>query len=215
MARPYKPFRIEGVQTGGRSAGEGSSSARRVGPEPESEAGPLEQGLARLGQDTASPEFIALRAALSAGAGMHRVADELAAIVNDTARAANSIIGASEEIDNLVLRLRATVGRDSGADIADELAEHSLAIYQACGFQDLTGQRIANVVDVLHEFEHKLTSLRMVWDGLGERRGPAAPANDVVNARFPSPPVGGLENGPRLPADAGHLSQSEIDAIFE
>src|SRR5947207_3446990 len=88
MARPYKPFRIEGVQAGSWPAGEERASVRRPRRDEPKSAGLDEQSLARLAQDTASAEFVALRAALSAGAGMHRAADELAAIVNDTARAA-------------------------------------------------------------------------------------------------------------------------------
>ncbi|MFO1147630.1 MAG: hypothetical protein U1E62_04570 [Alsobacter sp.] len=164
------------------------------------------------GCDFTAAEMLALRQALAAGSGLSRAADELAAIVNDTARAANAIIGSSEEIDNLVLRLRATAGRDPGSDVADELAEHSLLIFQACGFQDLTGQRIANVVDVLHEFDRKLKALRDLWNGIAEKRPPSSPANDLFVAPAPA---GSLENGPRLPADAGHLTQAEIDAIFE
>lgn len=205
MARGLKPFRIE------RRPGPGPGHAPPAA-DPASAATPAQApDLQRL--DVSPTDLVALRSALSAGAGLSRAADELAAIVNDTARAANIIIGASEEIDNLALRLRATAGRDTSSDLADELAENSLVIFQACGFQDLTGQRIANVVDVLHEFERKLAVLRKVWDGAGERRAPGVPANDRAQPASQLPQ--GLENGPRLPADAGHLSQSEIDAIFE
>lgn len=206
MARGLKPFRIE------RRPGPGpANTAPHADPTAFAPASPVAPDMQRL--DVSPSDLVALRSALSAGAGLSRAADELAAIVNDTARAANVIIGASEEIDNLVLRLRATAGRDTSSDLADELAEASLVIFQACGFQDLTGQRIANVVDVLHEFERKLAVLRSVWDGAGERRGPGVPAND--RSERPVQPAQGLENGPRLPADAGHLSQSEIDAIFD
>lgn len=200
MARTLKPFRIE------RQPVVPAAEPRRAPDAPGAVPGvPLPH------LDFTQADLIALRSALSAGAGLSRAADELAAIVNDTARAANVIIGASEEIDNLVLRLRASGGRDTGGDVADELAENAMAIFQACGFQDLTGQRIANIVDVLHEFERKLTALRDLWDGVVEKRASAAPLHERIAAIEPV----GLENGPRLPADAGHLTQSEIDAIFE
>jgi chemotaxis protein CheZ len=203
MAPALKTFRIE-------------RQAAAVGAPPGAAAPAASTGVPAVagaqGPDFTAAEMLALRQALAAGSGLSRAADELAAIVNDTARAANAIIGSSEEIDNLVLRLRATAGRDPGSDVADELAEHSLLIFQACGFQDLTGQRIANVVDVLHEFDRKLKALRDLWNGIAEKRPPSSPANDL----FAAPAAAGsLENGPRLPADAGHLTQAEIDAIFE
>jgi chemotaxis protein CheZ len=206
MPRGLKPFRIEHYPGPGPALP--SKVAEKAAGEAHGPSGPDAQRL-----DVSPADLVALRSALSAGAGLSRAADELAAIVNDTARAANVIIGASEEIDNLVLRLRATAGRETGSDLADELAENSQMIFQACGFQDLTGQRIANVVDVLHEFERKLSVLRKIWDGVAERRVTGVPAND--RAERPAPLSQGLENGPRLPADAGHLSQSEIDAIFD
>jgi chemotaxis protein CheZ len=204
MDRGLKPFRIERRSP----QGPGGLPPARAAVVPVPRPGP---DLQRLDVDPA--DLAALRSALSAGTGLSRAADELAAIVNDTARAANLIIGASEEIDNLVLRLRATAGREQGTDLADELAENSLLIYQACGFQDLTGQRIANVVDVLHEFERKLTLLRKVWDSAAERRATGMPDND--RPARPQRAPQSLENGPRLPADAGHLTQAEIDAIFD
>jgi chemotaxis protein CheZ len=206
MAAGLKTFRIERQAASAIAQAAGTPVAAL----PPAASPPLMHGAS--GAEFTAAEMLALRQALAAGSGLSRAADELAAIVNDTARAANAIIGSSEEIDNLVLRLRATAGRDPGSDVADELAEHSLTIFQACGFQDLTGQRIANVVDVLHEFDRKLKALRDLWNGIAEKRPPSSPANDL----FVEPAVAAsLENGPRLPADAGHLTQAEIDAIFE
>ena len=64
--------------------------------------------------------------------------DELDAIIEATEVAANEIMSAAEKID--------AIGGELGGDNGDKLADLTVQIYTACGFQDITGQRIAKVV---------------------------------------------------------------------
>ncbi len=177
MAVTTKVFRIE------RIAGQGAASAAPV--------------LSTRSLDT-------VRAALVAGTGLRRAVTELEAVVADTARAANAILAASEEIDGAVERLRVLHGRAAGAEALDDIAERALAIFQACDFQDLTGQRIANVVGLLDDLEGRLGAIRAVMDTQSEQ----------ADARPRRANAGDLENGPRLQSDDGHLTQAEVDRVL-
>ncbi len=147
----------------------------------------------------------AVRAALIAGTGLRRAVVELEAVVSDTARAANAILAASEEIDGATERLRVLHGRGPGADALDDISERALAIFQACDFQDLTGQRIGNVVGLLGDLEARLGTIRAVLDAEGD---------DAAETRPRRANAGDLENGPRLQSDDGHLTQAEVDRVL-
>ncbi len=124
-------------------------------------------------------------------------ADELDAIVAATADATGSILDAAEKLAAL----------DTSAPAAgDQITEQVTRIFEACTFQDITGQRITKVVKTLKQIELKVTELVQAFGdaprAAGPRRGPAAKTGDAA-----------LLNGPQLPADAA--SQSDIDALFE
>ncbi|WP_293856697.1 hypothetical protein [uncultured Alsobacter sp.] len=149
----------------------------------------------------------AVRAALVAGTGLRRAADELQAVVSDTARAAHAILAAVEEIDEAADRLRVAGGGAVTSDALDDIAERSLMIIQACDFQDLTGQRIGNVAGLFTDLEARLAAVRSVLDEVDSTAG------ELVRPRRTNASM--LENGPRLQSDDGHLTQGEIDLIFE
>jgi chemotaxis protein CheZ len=189
MLAPRKPFRIEHFGTAQ------ADPAERTGLNP---AGPART----LGHR----ERTALRAAIASGEALRRAARELGEVVADTAAAANAVLGASEEIDLSVDRLRMLAGRGPILPVADEISEQAASVMQACGFQDLTGQRIANVVAILHDMESRLAALREVFSATGpgiEEEPQAASAREPV-----------LENGPKLPSDGGHLTQEQVDRVL-
>lgn len=146
----------------------------------------------------------AVRAALVAGTGLRRAIVELEAVVSDTARAAHAILAASEEIDGATERLRVLHGRGPGADALDDISDRALAIFQACDFQDLTGQRIGNVVGLLGDLDARLGAIRATLE-TGAEDGASRPRR---------PHAGELENGPRLQSDDGHLTQAEVDRML-
>lgn len=146
----------------------------------------------------------AVRAALVAGTGLRRAIVELEAVVSDTARAAHAILAASEEIDGATERLRVLHGRGPGADALDDISDRALAIFQACDFQDLTGQRIGNVVGLLGDLDARLAAIRATLETQADE-GTMRPR------RVRS---GELENGPRLQSDDGHLTQAQVDRVL-
>ncbi|MHB2167183.1 protein phosphatase CheZ [Alsobacter sp. R-9] len=150
-----------------------------------------------------------VRAALVAGTGLRRAMTELEAVVADAARAAHAILAASEEIDGAAERLRVLVGRGPAADAIDDISERALAIFQACDFQDLTGQRIGNVVGLLADLESRLAAVRAVVDTPADVSDRLA---EEVRPRRAN--AGTLENGPRLQSDDGHLTQAQVDRML-
>jgi len=132
--------------------------------------------------------------------------DELNAIVGATEKATNEIFEAVEQIET-------TSGAISPEDAAS-LAEAATRIYEACSFQDITGQRISKIVKVLQEVELKVSALLQAF---GEETAQAMPAAEAVPAAGPAPepkvkPDKDLMNGPQLPGNA--MSQDDIDALL-
>jgi chemotaxis protein CheZ len=77
--------------------------------------------------------------------------DELDAIVDHTAHATNAILESCEMLDEVA----ATVSGEAAA----KLQEAVTRIYEACSFQDITGQRITKVVGTLKVIEEKVAQI--------------------------------------------------------
>ncbi|PPQ26799.1 protein phosphatase CheZ [Rhodopila globiformis] len=123
--------------------------------------------------------------------------DELDAIVDHTAQATHSILESCETLDEV----SATISGDPAA----KLQTATTRIYEACSFQDITGQRITKVVTTLKTIEAKVAQIISTFgsstEGLErEAHKPATPAEPD------------LLNGPQLPAHA--MDQSDIDKLM-
>jgi chemotaxis protein CheZ len=79
-------------------------------------------------------------------------------------------------------------------------------IFEACNFQDLTGQRVAHVLETLKFVEEHVGRLLAIWQGI-EQFAPVVLGADAGEDRR-------LLNGPKLPDDRGHASQDDIDGMF-
>ncbi|KQO54294.1 MULTISPECIES: chemotaxis protein [unclassified Methylobacterium] len=144
------------------------------------------------------------------GKGMKRVAGELDAVVESTELATSTILGALEEIETNASALRA-MRQAAGGENIDMILERVIVAYEACNFQDLTGQRINKIVGVLKFIEEHLDRMIEAWGGLNsfsEILGvvPQGPSIDDESS---------LLNGPKLDSDPGHVDQGDIDALFD
>jgi chemotaxis protein CheZ len=125
------------------------------------------------------------------------VTDELDAIVAHTAVATESILESCETLDRIAAEL-------SGGTAAT-LQDATTRIYEACGFQDITGQRITKVVTTLKSIDAKVAGIIAAF---GARRVAASSLS-------PAPPVPimpELLHGPQLPANA--MDQTDIDKLL-
>jgi chemotaxis regulatin CheY-phosphate phosphatase CheZ len=132
-------------------------------------------------------------------AQLTRIADELGAVTAGTAQATEKILAAAEEIDQLADNLSATLKGKIEQDLAHDISDQVLRIFEACNFQDLTGQRVGKVMAMLKPIEDNIAGLR------NPAKAPAASGEDAA------PHL----HGPRLDADHGHVAQGDIDAMFD
>lgn len=125
--------------------------------------------------------------------------DELDAIVGHTEAATGAILDAAEKIEKIASTL--------DIDPAMQLAEEVTRIYEACNFQDITGQRIGKVVGALKNIEARLEALAPSLSGIAAARPgtSAGPADADPDAH--------LLHGPQLAANA--KNQEEIDALLK
>jgi len=142
------------------------------------------------------------------GPEMARVTNELDAIVGGTENATEQILTNAEEIDQLAATLAPRLKNDQNAALIADVQERVIKIFEACNFQDLTGQRITKVVSTLKFIETHILRMMEIWGGLDAFKN--------IEAEKMSKPQGdaGLLNGPKIEGDAGHASQDDIDALF-
>jgi chemotaxis protein CheZ len=122
-----------------------------------------------------------------------RAGKELDAIVEATELATNQIMEAAEKI------LSAKV---TDANVVNDAC---MEIFEACSFQDITGQRISKVVSTLEYIETFLERLTGAWGHQDD--SDLAPASDT-----PEDEEAALLNGPALAGEG--VDQSYVDNMF-
>jgi chemotaxis protein CheZ len=93
--------------------------------------------------------------------------------------------------------------------LSEEIQERVVSIFEACNFQDLTGQRINKVMTTMKFIENHITVMMDIWGGVDAIKAHAPP---IVDEREGDAK---LLNGPKLDGDVGHASQNDIDALFD
>ena len=165
------------------------------------------EALARFIQN-ARTEIAAVRPQDIGSTDIPLATDELDAVVGATEEATNTIMDAAEALTNLAGTLPPEAG--------DKINEAVTRIYEACNFQDVTGQRITKVVRTLKHIEERVSAMLSAFGDetkAAPAAGEAAPAPEGAAAAAPKPVSDAdLLNGPQLPDDA--KKQAEIDAIL-
>jgi chemotaxis protein CheZ len=129
-----------------------------------------------------------------------RIANELLAVTDGTEQATQKILAAAEEIDQLANNLSAALKGKIEQGLAQDIQDFVLRIFEACNFQDLIGQRVDKVMTTLKFVEDHITSVL-----------------DEIKTMSAGTSADGAQylHGPRLEHDTGHVSQLDIDAIFD
>lgn len=133
---------------------------------------------------------------------------ELDAIVDATERATNSIMEAAEQIEEF--------GDAVGGEMAEKVVVATTQIYEACSFQDITGQRISKVVGALRDIEAKIDDLLGAFgetDEVAREARRQERERERAEKRQDAVADGELLEGPQLPENA--ISQDDIDSLFE
>src|SRR5579859_3248512 len=128
-------------------------------------------------------------------------------IVKNTETASNTILESMESIDEMVGTLR------SNSDLAvleacDKINDRVNQVFEACSFQDLTGQRITRLVKSLTFIEERVNAIIRVWG-----RNEISKVIDEVKQEAPTKSGDeALLHGPQSETKA--IDQSEIDKLF-
>jgi chemotaxis protein CheZ len=143
------------------------------------------------------------------GGEMAKVNGELGAVVGGTEQATQQILEATEAIDQAATALSKNTSPDQQKLLSEEIQERVISIFEACNFQDLTGQRISKVMGTMKFIENHITVMMDIWGGVDAIRAHAPP---IVDSREGDAK---LLNGPKMDGDVGHASQDDIDALFD
>jgi chemotaxis protein CheZ len=153
-------------------------------------------------------EIAVLHGKSFSGEEMARVNGELGAVVGGTEEATQQILEAAESIDQSASALMKVNSPDQQKLLSEEIQERVVSIFEACNFQDLTGQRIKKVMTTMKFIENHITVMMDIWGGVDAIKSHAPP---IVDTREGDEK---LLNGPKLDDDVGHASQDDIDALF-
>jgi len=119
---------------------------------------------------------------------------EIEAVIRLNAEAANRIMDAAEHISDSI------ESEGVPAEVRFAILDHVTAIFEACGFQDLTGQRIQRALKTLRSIEENV---------LGRTVGDAKPDNKIDQAYADSVLSG------NHPDAAKEINQADIDSLFD
>ena len=153
-------------------------------------------------------EIAVLHGKSFSGEEMSRVTGELGAVVGGTEEATQQILEAAEAIDQAATAFGKVNSPDQQLQLSEDIQERVVAIFEACNFQDLTGQRISKVMTTMKFIEHHINVMMEIWGGVDaiKAHAPAIIDDRVGDAK--------LLNGPRAPGEIDHASQDDIDAMF-
>lgn len=157
--------------------------------------------------DNTKNELATLQAGGARGARFNRATDELDAVVADTEAATEDILQMAENIDGAAISLVAEL-EGSQKMVAQAIHSYATRIFEACNFQDISGQRIRKVVDLMVFIEERVSRMSNIWGGQEEvTRLAETIAADRTGDEA-------LLNGPALADDENVVSQDDIDSLF-
>jgi len=137
---------------------------------------------------------------------MAAATSELDAIVLATETSTEDILASSERIEGVVRQMTGLHPDDEEMTfMAESIAAEIIKIFEACNFQDITGQRITKVVRTIRFIEERILAMINIWgvEAFSELPVPEKEKLDGDN---------GLMNGPQLPSQG--ISQEDINALF-
>jgi len=129
------------------------------------------------------------------------------AVIIDASQHLDEVIKATEEATNAIMNAADAIQSAAGGiggEKEQQIMDAAGKLYEACSFQDITGQRITKVIKLLENIEERVDKLNGIFGG-----GTAAPVAPIANGVMSEKD---LLNGPQLNAQAA--SQTDIDALF-
>lgn len=125
----------------------------------------------------------------------------------------DAVVGATEEATNKIMDVCDTISSIAGScspEVSEELVNCTTRIFEACNFQDITGQRITKVVQTLKYIDTKVEALLKALGEEVHREGHSGTETGGVQTEEAFEKT--LLNGPQLPHKA--IDQAEIDKLL-
>jgi chemotaxis protein CheZ len=152
-------------------------------------------------------EIAALKHPLAKEDKLSNASLELSAVVKSTEEATQAIMQVAEHLDEIVREVTSLVSDSYVVSRLNEMTEFVVKLYEACSFQDLTGQRITKVVKTIDFIEERIETMQAIWG-----------RKDIAKIPVPEDDIQKKDDGLVLhgPTDAagGAISQDEVDKLF-
>ena len=132
--------------------------------------------------------------------------EQLDAIVESTKEATDVIMDSLEKNGDVVGKLQKLLTDQDQIALLSQILDNNNAVFEACAFQDLTGQRVTKIIKSVTYVEDRVNNLMEIW-GRKELEKVKIESNVDLTADEK------LLHGPQLKADA--ISQDEIDKLFD
>ena len=134
------------------------------------------------------------------------MSDQLDAIVKATEDATNTIMEAMEKNDDIVTKLKESITDADPLALLDQISANSADVFEACSFQDITGQRITKVVKSVTYVEDRVNALIQIWGKEEIEKIEVQPDENVSKEEA-------MLQGPALEGEG--ITQAEIDKLFD
>ncbi len=158
--------------------------------------------------DRTKHEIAAIKHPMADNDPVVNASSQLDAIVTATESATQTILDATEQVEEVLKRMVADDPHNAELiGLSEEAGGHLIRVMEACGFQDITGQRITKVVNTLRFIEERVGAVIEIW---GEESFQDIP---VEEAPLEAEDDDVMMNGPQLEGQG--ISQADIDALFD
>lgn len=139
-----------------------------------------------------------------------RMSDQLDAIVEATEAATEEIMSSVEQIDAMIDEVYNAAEDPRVRAFLERIKGHSMNVFEACAFQDITGQRITKVVTTLKFLEDRINHLvhLMGPDMVAQEK----PVHRLEGKDDQEDKDAGLMSGPQREGEG--VSQADIDKLF-
>jgi chemotaxis protein CheZ len=140
--------------------------------------------------------------------GFESMGDQMDAIVKATESATNTIMEAMESAEEANGKLREQITDPAQVELLDQITTNANQVFEACSFQDITGQRVNKVAKSITYVEARVNALIDLFG-----------AEQMAEVEVEEPPDQEktadekLMSGPQ--SDGQGLSQDDIDQLFD
>lgn len=153
---------------------------------------------------TAKKEIASIRADAISGEYIPTATDQLDEVVGATEEATNKIMDCCDAIS--------AIAGNQPAEAQTALMDQVTKIYEACNFQDITGQRITKVVRTLKHIEGQVAGLLSALDSAGFRIDFSQGPDTKLQLSKATDSEKHLLHGPQTQNEA--IKQDDIDKLF-